>query len=143
MRTHAIDLTRYHFKRELGDLTLYGTWLYNDDQEDTEPALVLVPRYRMSDRTKPIAIALSSAFKYNEPRYLAHVAAQFARTLGFEDSMNTTHKIATVIHDHLLDLIKMPLEPTNAVTTGEATLDMGNGVKKTVEFVDHEPKPQI
>lgn len=143
MRTFALDLTRYHFKRELGDLTLFGTWLYNDDQEDTEPAIVLVPRFRMSDRTKPIAIALSSAFKYNDPRYLAHASAVFAKKLGFEDSMTTTHKIASVIHDHLLDLIKMPLEPTDIVVMGEAKIDMGNGVKRTVEFMDHEPKPQI
>lgn len=143
MRQYAIDLTRFHFKRELGDLTLFGTWLYNDDQEDTEPALVIIPSYRAGNGIKPIAIALSSAFKYNDPRYLAHAAARFAKMLGFEDSLSTTHKVATVIHDHLLDLIKMPLEPTNAVVAGEATLDMGNGVKKTVEFMNHEPKPQI
>ena len=143
MRTHALDLTRYHFKRDLGDLTLYGTWLYNEDQEDTEPAIVIVPRFRQLNGSKPIAIALSSAFKYNDPRYLVHVAARFAQQLGFDDSMTTTHKLATVIHDHLLDLIKMPVEPTNAVVAGEATLDMGNGVKKTVEFMDHEPQAQI
>ncbi len=140
---HALDLTRYAFKRELGDLTLFGTWLYNNDQEDTEPAIVIIPRYRALNGAKPICIALSSAFKYNDPRYLAHAAAGFSRLLGFEDSMTTTHKLASVIHDHLLDLIKMPLEPTEAVVTGEASVNLGNGVNKTVEFVDHAPKPQV
>lgn len=140
---HALDLTRYAFKRDLGDLTLFGTWLYNDDQEDTEPAIVIIPRYRSLNGAKPICIALSSAFKYNDPRYLAHAAAGFARILGFEDSLTTTHKLASVIHDHMLDLIKMPLEPTEAIVTGEASVDLGNGVKKTVEFVDHAPKPQV
>ena len=142
MRNHAIDLSRYHFKRELGDLTLYGTWLFNADQEDTEPAIVIVPTFRKLNGSKPIAIALSSAFKYNDPRYLVHVAAVFAKQLGFEDSMTTTHKLATVIHDHLLDLIKMPVEPTTAVEAGEATMDMGNGVKKTVTFMNYEPVAQ-
>jgi hypothetical protein len=139
---HAIDLSRFAFKRDLGDVTIYGSWLYNEDQEDTEPCLVLTPRYRFSGMT-PCCIALSAAFRYNEPRYLVHASAQFAKNMGFADSMTTTHKIAMVIHDHLGDLLNMPVDPVQEIVVGEASVDLGNGKKRTVEFLDHEPERQV
>jgi hypothetical protein len=137
MSQHALDLTRYQWRKEIHDLMIYGTWLYNEDQEDTEPALVIVPRYRQYG-AKPCAIALSSAFKYNDPRYLARAAGIFAERMGFEPSMTTTHRIAMLIDDHLGDLIKMPVDPTQAVQVGEAVLDMGNGNRQTVGLMDYE-----
>ena len=74
----AIDLTRHHFMRELGDIVLFGAWVYNDEQEDTEPALVLLPRYRPPSTVTPCVIALSAA-------------KGIAKALGFEDSMTRTH----------------------------------------------------
>lgn len=131
----AIDLSRHAFIREIGDLTLFGTWLYNDDQEDTEPCLVLIPRYRTAG-FKPAVIALSAAFRYNNPRYLARASAIFAKNLGFED-MATANKIANLIYDHLDDLLTMPVDPTIAHVIGEASLDVG-GRKSTVEVLDYE-----
>lgn len=139
-RKPAIDLTRHAFKRELGDLALYGTWIHNDDQESAEPALVIVPRYR-ANGVKPCCIALSAAYKYDEPRYLARAAGHFAKQLGF-DTLADAHKLATVIHDHLLDLIKMPVDPKQAIVVGEAQIDIGGGRRRTIEMVDHEPIPQ-
>lgn len=140
-RQPAIDLTRHAFKRDLGDLTIFGTWIYNEDQEDTEPALVVIPRYRLNGMV-PCCVALSAAYRYNDPRYLARASRTFAEKLGFDDSMTTTHKIASLIHDHLLDLINMPVDPSQAIVIGEASVDLGNGRKETVEFVDHEPERQ-
>ena len=136
MAKPAIDLTRYQFKRDVGDLTIYGTWVFNEDKDGTEPCLVLIPRYRTRG-FKPVVVALSAAFKYNDPRYLARVAGPFARSLGFEDGMTVANNIATAIHDHLLDLLKMPNDPTDAIVVGEATIDMG-GRKRTIEVLDHE-----
>lgn len=138
----AIDLTRTHFRRDLGDLSIFGTWVHNDDQEDTEPCLVVLPRYRLNGAV-PCVIALSAAFKYNNPRYLAHASRFFAAQLGFEDEMTTVRKIATLIHDHMLDLLSMPLDPTEAVVIGEASVDLGDGRRKTVEVLDHEQTRQI
>jgi hypothetical protein len=137
MSQYALDLTRYHFKRDVHDLTIYGTWLYNEDQEDTEPALVIVPRYRMNG-VAPIAIALSSAFKYNDPRYLARTAGYFARKLGFDDSIVTAHRMASLIDDNLNDLLTMPVDPTQAVQVGEAVVNLGNGNRQTVGLMDYE-----
>ena len=132
----AIDLTRYAFTRDVGDLSIYGTWLYNEDQEDTEPCLVVIPRYR-STGFKPVVIALSAAYRYNNPRYLAHVASAFAQSLGFEDSLSQARKVATLIHDNLLDLLTMPVDPSEATVIGEVTIDQG-GRKRTIEVLDYE-----
>lgn len=137
MTQPALDLTRYQWRKEVHDLVLYGTWLYNDDQEDTEPALVILPRYRMNG-ARPVAIALSSAYKYNSPAYLARAAGIFAERMGFEPTITNVHRIAMLIDDHLDDLLKMPVDPTQAVQVGEAVMDLGNGKRETVGLMDYE-----
>jgi len=132
---HAIDLRRHHFMHEFRDLVVFGTWLHNEDQEDTEPALVILPRYR---RAKPVVIALSSAYKYNDPVYLARASAYFSKVMGFDDGLSTAYRIAEAIDNNLLDLLKMPVDPTETVQVGEAVLDLGNGAKQTVGLMDYE-----
>ena len=140
---HAIDLTRYNFMRELGDIVVFGTWVMNNDQEDTEPALVLVPRYRHPSTIIPCVIGLSAAYLYNDVKYCVHAAKGIAKALGFEDSMNTTHKIADILHSHLPDLVAMPIDPAEAVVIGEATLNTGDGGRKKLELLDFEAVKQI
>jgi hypothetical protein len=141
-RTHAIDLTRHHFKRELGELTLYGTWLYNDDQEDYEPALVIIPTLRRTG-FKPCVVALSAAWKYNDDaRYLAYATRIFMRDLGMTDCLTNAHKLGSLIYDHLGDLVTMPPSPTSSILVGEAVVDIG-GKKRTIQLLDHEPLQQL
>lgn len=45
MNRPVLDLTVRHFTRELGDLTVIGTW-YGADLKEMEPVLCLVPTYR-------------------------------------------------------------------------------------------------
>lgn len=139
----AIDLTRFHFMREIGDLCVIGTWCMNDDQEDSEPALVLLPRHRPPSSVIPCVIGLSAAYLYNDMKYLANAAKGIAKALGFEDSMMRTHKIADAIHTHLPDLITMPVDPTEAVVAAEATLDLGGGKRQSVQLLDHEQVKQV
>lgn len=139
----AIDLTRHAFMRELGDLVVFGTWIMNDEQEDTEPALVILPRYRPPSSVVPCVIALSAAYRYNDAKYCVHAAKGIAKALGFEDSMQRTHKIADILHSHLPDLVSMPVDPTQAVVVGEAQVDLGSGRKQTVELMDYEAVKQI
>jgi hypothetical protein len=142
---HAIDLTRHHFMREWKDLVLFGTWLYNNDQEAEEPALVVMPRHRRVDPGKgifPVVIALSVAFRYNDPRYLAQVSRAFAKSLGFSDEIANAHKIAEAIHSHLGDLLKMPVSPTQQIIVADATVDIG-GRKRSIEVVDYQPLAQL
>jgi hypothetical protein len=136
----AIDLTRTHFVRHLGDLSIYGTWIFNNDQEAEEPALVVIPRYRR-DGFKPCVVALSAAYKYNDERYMVRAARHFLSMLGIQDSMAECHKVATLIHSHLLDLLTIPPSPTTAIIVGEAVI--GEGLRRrTVDILDYEPTQQ-
>jgi hypothetical protein len=136
MTQHAIDLTRHAFMRPYKDLVVFGTWLYNDDQEDHEPALVILPRYRRNG-FKPVCIALSALHLYNSARYMARASRQFNADLGFEDSMANSHKVADAIHEHMRDLIMMPENPTQTVVVGEVTIRRNGNKETTAEVLDH------
>lgn len=142
-RKPAIDLSRHHFMRELGDLVLFGTWVYNEDIEDTEPALVVMPRYRPPSSVIPCVVALSAAYLYNDPKYCVRAAKGMAKALGFEDSMNTTHRIADILHSHLPDLVSMPTDPSVAIVVADGIIDSGDGSKKSVELLDYQQVKQI
>lgn len=139
----AIDLSRHAFFREVGDMVVVGTWVHNDEQEDTEPALVILPRFRPPSSVIPCVIGLSAAYRYNDAKYAVHAAKGIAKALGFEDSMHRTHRIADMIHSHLPDLVSMPIDPREAIVVGEATLNLGDGKRQTVEVLDHEAIRQI
>lgn len=139
----AIDLTRHHFMREIGDMVVIGTWIRNDDQEDTEPALVLLPRYRPPSSVIPCVIALSAAYLYDDVKYLVGAARGIAKMLGFEDSMSRTHKIADAIHSHLPDLVRMPVDPSEASVAADATITAADGTQRTVEVLEYAPIKQI
>lgn len=139
----VIDLTRHHFMRELGDLVVFGTWVYSDAQEDTEPALVLLPRYRPPSSVIPCVVALSAAWRYNDPKYCVRSAKGMAKALGFEDSMQTTHRIADILHSHLPDLVSMPVDPSVAVVVADGVIQGSDGQKKSVELLEFQQVKQI
>lgn len=136
----VLDLSRHHFMRPLGDLVCIGTWIMNDLQEDYEPCLVVVPRYRSSGY-KPCVVALSSAYKYNVPAYLAVASQQFTRMLGMEDCMSNVHKVGELIHSHLGDLICMPPNPTTSIIVADATYTV-DGKTHSAVILDHQPLAQ-
>lgn len=135
----VLDLTVRHFTRVLGDITLIGSW-YGATIEDSEPCLVLIPTYRVlydgvAMRAKPCCVALSSAYLYDDPRYLLERAREFSTAMGFEDSMARSYKIAEAIHGSLRDLIVMPPRPVlNSFVGADATITDGSGRQRTVEL---------
>lgn len=137
-RQHAIDLTRYTFKREVGELAIYGSWVYNEDQENHEPALIVINGLNPK-RFKPCVVALSAAYKYNEPVYMAHVAKEFVHLLGLQDSMTMAFKVAQLIEDSLGDLLTMPPNPTDKIVVADGTIGTGLA-KRGFEIVDHVPR---
>lgn len=134
-RMPAIDLTRYHFMRPVGEFVVFGTWIWSEAEEDHEPALVIVPRHRRSG-FKPCCVALSAAWKYNEPAYLARAASVFLQNLGMEDCMSNAHKVADAIHAHLGDLVSMPPNPTRGVVVADASMTI-DGQRRSIELLDH------
>lgn len=140
MSGHILDLTKYAFVRRLGDITVYGTWV-GPSVDESEPCLVLVPTHRINNRGSyiPAVIALSAAYKYDDPHYLLQAAIQYNRDLGFEDSASHVHKVASVIYDHLQDLIELPPRPVENVRVGaEAIITEESGRKHYAEILDYE-----
>lgn len=131
----VLDLTKYAFRRQLGDIILYGTWI-GESVDDSEPCLVLISGYR---NTKPCCIALSAAYRYDDPNYLLYKSIQFNKDLGFTDNMSNVHRVASVIHDHLQDLIELPPRPVlNTKVGAEAVVTDSRGRKSYAEILDFE-----
>ncbi|HJV52777.1 MAG TPA: hypothetical protein VJ652_15020 [Noviherbaspirillum sp.] len=137
MTRPAIDLTRHAFVRTKGDITAYGTWLYNPDLNRTEPALVLVPTYRRRG-FRPVAIALSAAFKYTDARYTANAVHQYVQDLGFDSNSTNAFKVTEIILENLPDVVEMPNDPTRAVVVGEATINLPDGKRHSAQLLDYE-----
>lgn len=137
----AIDLSRTAFMRPFKDLMVAGTWLWNADQEDDEPCLCIIPATRRTG-VRPVVVALSSAFKYDDAKYCLNAARLFNRDLGFEDNMQNVFKVAEAIHSHLEDLLSMPLNPVEALVGAHAVVNIG-GKNQTVELMDYQPIIQI
>lgn len=86
---------------ELGEFVVAGHYI-ND-----EPAMVIFPR-NPNKGAVPCAICLSALYLYEDPRYLVQQAREFVRQMKMLDMQMTVMKVATIIDDHKLDLIKMP-----------------------------------
>lgn len=141
----ALDLTRHAFKRQLGDILLFGTWYEHEqqDNEDTsEPCLVLVPAYRR-DGVVPCVVLLGQAYMWTEARYAAKMSLEFAKTLGFDSNvMENAHRIHGMVYDHLLDLIKMPENPMDTIVGASGNVKIGDGPRRSMEILDYVPTPQ-
>lgn len=137
----AIDLSRTHFVRPFKDLMVFGSWLWNDDQEDHEPCLVILPAVRRTG-IRPVVVALTAAFKYSDENYCWKAACIFNRDLGFEDNNQNIAKVAAAIHSHLEDLLSMPMNPVEAVIGAHAVVNIG-GKNETIALLDYQNTKQI
>ena len=132
----ALDLSKTYNTRQHGDLTCHFTW-FGADADDVEPCICLVPTYRIlaPGHAKPCVIALSSAYKYAEDRYLMESALSIAEILGLGPS--AAYKVATVINDGLLELITMPPKPVERqVVVADAIVTDERGKQHHFEMVE-------
>lgn len=102
----SIDLAKAAFSRLHGDILAIYTWV-NDER-----AMVLLPAHRSAGSPWYI-VCESAAYKYDDPRYLARQAAKAAEVLGMDETQSTWVRIATIIHEGLPDLIRMPAAPVD------------------------------
>ena len=135
---YALDLTRYHERRQHGDITAFYTW-FGPEQS---PALVLVPTYRQHhEKTTPCVIPLENAWKWDEflgdPEGCARTCYQFAGFLGLDPlSSMTCQRIASIIRDGLGDLISIPPKPTERKVVADAIITDHSGRKRHAEVLD-------
>lgn len=119
----ALDLSRYAWTQRHGDLTVYGTWWYDNDDNQWVPCLVIVPTFSVisNERVTPCVVTLDLAWIWSEeegsPRFAAETAASFCDSLGMAVNPKNAIRVAGIIRDHLEDLIKRipPRPPQNAV----------------------------
>ena len=116
-----LDLTQSHFVKTRGDLTLYGSWF----GDRLRPCLVVLPTFRAEP--VPLVVEIDTAYRWNpddidvNPRDAAYLVMQFLRQNGMDYSNVITHqRVLSLIHDHLADLISMPVKPVNLVVVADA-----------------------
>lgn len=139
----ALDLTMHTFMRESKELTVFGTWIYDHEEEDHEPCLVLVKTNAVgTDKIVPCVVLLSEAWRYEDPGsghwHLLMIARKFVKAMGLDDNMTNTHMVADAIHTHLLDLIKLPPRPTEQDTSrgAEAVIVGPDGKSMSLEMYE-------
>lgn len=103
----SLDPRKAHQTRLHGDILAIYTWV-NDER-----AMVLIPALR-APGSPWFIVCESAAWKYDDPHYLARQAAKAAEVLGMDETTSSWYRIATLIHEGLPDLIRMPSSPQEA-----------------------------
>lgn len=130
----ALDLTKCFKVFERGEFRVCLTWFSHSDTED-EPCMVILPAHRAVIR--PVVLALSSIYKYDDPRYLAAMSFKYAEVLGMSGSSSAI-KIGEIINDYLDDLGKMPARPTfDAFVGADAIITHADGKQEHFEIMDN------
>lgn len=121
----ALDLTRYHFRQQHGDVTVFGTWWLGEDSGPS-PCLVLIPT-RERPGMVPCCVPLNHAWVWSEeignPVFAARMALAMANSLGLGATPSNAIRVRSIVVDHLDDLIKLPPMPDSMrprVVIGEA-----------------------
>jgi hypothetical protein len=99
-----------------GDIVECLQWV-ND-----EPALVIWPKNRQN--VPAFIVCMSSAFKYDDLHYLAAQARHVCGLWGFDDRSHW-YRLATVVHDALEDLVRMPPAPSTYEDRKRSTASIG------------------
>ena len=119
---YDLDLTKPHFEKRRGDLMLYGAW----HGKRLRPCLVVLPAYR-TGRMVPLVIEVDDAWQWQpddidaDPRRSAQLIGTFLLANGMDASNTfTAMKVASLIHDHLGDLLRIPPKSTEDVIVADA-----------------------
>lgn len=116
---YALDLSVCHFAQKHGDITAIGTWF---GTESRRPCLVLVKTNAIisNERSAPCVIPLDNAWWWAEEtggidiREQARTCMLFAEALGLNPHNKVSvMRVASIIRDHIGDLIRMPVAPTH------------------------------
>lgn len=99
----SIDTRKAHLSRQHGDITAIYTWV-NEIR-----SLVLVPTFRPG--APWFIVQEPAAFEYDDPKELARRSVKACEVLGIEPSTANWVRVATIIHEGLPDLIRMPSAP--------------------------------
>lgn len=138
----ALDLTRYAWRQQHGDITAYGTWWLAEDSGPIA-CLVLIPTFYQSvERSTPCVVLVNDAWIWSEEigdgAQAARAAFIFAQTLGLDiNNASNIFRVRSIIVDHIGDLLSIPPMPgamrSNEVI-GEATITN----RESGKVIEHE-----
>jgi hypothetical protein len=97
------DLRKAHVTSQHGELVVVFSWV------NGEQAMVLLPAHRPG--APRYIVCDSTAWRYDDPAYLARQCVVACDVLGIEPSRPNWVRVAGIIHDGLPDLVKMPSNP--------------------------------
>lgn len=126
MNDHILDLTRYAWTRTLGDIEVIGTWLRHPD--GPRACMVLKPtNAQRHDQFIPCIVLQKNAWVWSEAigdgAEAARCAYSFAAALGLSPhNINNVMRVASIIRDHIGDLLSIPPMPLEQEVVGEATI---------------------
>ncbi len=137
--TVALDLTRRHFHRTLGDLTLIGSWVLNED-ERWRPCLAIIRTGdERCEHTVPCVVTLDKAWIWSQEvgdmLQCADTVAGFLHCLRMNPTKRNIIRIASMVEDHLDDLLNIPpWEPIEREVLAEITITDEYGKQREVEL---------
>jgi len=126
MNDHVLDLTRYAWKQRHGDLEAIGTWLLHRD--GPLPCLVLKPTSaQRHDQFIPCVVLQKNAWIWSEAigdgAEAARTAYDFTCALGLSPhNASNIIRVASIIRDHIGDLLGIPPMPAEREVVGEVTI---------------------
>lgn len=142
MSSPELDLRARAFLYVRGDITLIGSWLRKDGF--MRPCLVLIRTGEESgEYTVPCVVTLDKAWiweeKRGDPKEAARTVAGFIQSLRLTHDKATFIRIASLIHDHLDDLLGMPPFPPMDRQTVAFIEQVNNSTGKTrnIEVKDY------
>lgn len=132
LASHALDLTQYHARYRVGDVTVFLTWF----GKQSRPAMVLTPTMKHGDaRMVPCVVPLASIWAWDEHTgdgaHCARTSKQFAALLGLSPSVQSIVKVTSIIRDFIGDLIRMPPKPAEKIVVADAFVTNRNTGKTT------------
>lgn len=140
LERHALDLTRYHAKRVLGDITVYLTWWLADDSGPKQ-CIVLVRTHDRPAEMVPCVVPLNHAWIWSEeignPVQAAKMAIEFVDALRQAPNEKSAFRVRGIIIDHLGDLLNMPPMP-EAMRTREVVGEAKITAPELDQVIRHE-----
>lgn len=122
----ALNLARYAWRHQHGDLTAYGTWWFTPD--GARPCLVLIPTNAQDYmRSTPAVVTLDQAWIWSEAigdgARAARTAAMFAHALDLPHGVDSAIRVASIVRDHLGDLLT--IKPYEAYSNDFVDIPIG------------------
>lgn len=108
---------------------IFGDIVVSFQYVNGEPAMTLWS-LRSAQNAGAYVLCLDAAFKYLDQLYLIQQSYTACEVMGMFPTKDAVYKVATIIFDHLEELLRMkPEQEDEKVSVGEGSLVAGDGSK--------------